>query len=454
MNSTKTPPKLTSGPIASTLIGLSAPMLLGILSMMSFNLIDTFFVGRLGTLQLAALSLTFPVAMVVSTFTLGLGVGAMAAISKSIGEGDQSLIRRYTTDSLTLTTLCVIVLAGTGMVTVEPLFRLLGATDATMPFVKQYMCIWYPGMVFFVVPMISNNVLRATGDTLTPSIVMVAGMAINALLDPLFIFGWGPVPRLGIAGAAVASVVGRGLMLAASLWILNFREKLLAPPWPGRAALLSSWKTILGIGLAVAVSNAVIPIAMGIITRIVSQFGPEAVAGFGVATRIEALGFTLIIAMSTGVSPFVGQNFGAKRFDRIEQAIRFSAKFSLAWGAVLCAAFLLFGTPIASLFSANESVIATAGLYLWLVSVSLGLRGVHQIIWTALNVLGRPFDSLALEMILAFGLWIPFSFMGAKIAQITGVFFGLSISSIIAGTIAYVWANRVVKKEKAGMASF
>jgi putative MATE family efflux protein len=427
-------------------------MLLGILSMMSFNLIDTFFVGRLGTLQLAALTLTFPVAMVVATFTLGLGVGAMAAISKSIGQGDQSLIRRLTTDSLTLSTLCVLVLTVAGLFTVEPLFRMLGATDATMPFIRQYMYVWYAGMVVYVVPMIGGNILRATGDTVTPSIVMIAGMAINALLDPVFIFGFGPIPPMEIAGAAVASVVSRSLMLAASLWILHFRKNLLARPWPGPSAVLSSWKTILGVGLAVAVSNAVIPVAMGIITRIVSRFGAEAVAGFGVATRIEGLGFTLIIAMSTGVSPFVGQNFGAKRFDRIEKGISFSARFALTWGAVLCAAFLIFGTRLAALFSGNESVISAAGLYLWLISTSLGLRGVHQIIWTALNVLGRPYDSLALELILAFGLWIPFSLVGAQASGITGVFFGLSLASIIAGAIAYVWVDRVVKKEKAAVA--
>jgi putative MATE family efflux protein len=453
MKTTESHPRLTTGPIASTLIGLSAPMLLGILSMMSFNLIDTFFVSRLGTLQLAALTLTFPVAMVVATFTLGLGVGAMAAISKSIGEGEQSQIRRLSTDALTLSTLFVIVLSAAGLVSVEPLFRMLGATGATMPFVKQYMFIWYAGMVFYVVPMIGSNILRATGDTLTPSIIMIAGMAINAILDPVFIFGFGPIPRMEIAGAAVASVVSRGIMLVVSLWILHFRNNLIARPWPGWTALILSWKTILSIGLAVAVSNAVIPVAMGIITRIVSRFGAEAVAGFGVATRIEALGFTLIIAMSNGVSPFVGQNFGAKRFDRIQQGLGFASKFSLAWGAVLFAVFLIFGTPLARLFSGNESVITAAGLYLWLVSVSLGLRGIHQILWTALNVLGRPYDSLALELILAFGLWIPFSLAGAQVAGITGVFFALSIASIIAGCIAYAWANRVVRKQKVTMAS-
>ena len=177
--------KIDLGLIVSTLVRLSAPMLLGILSMMSFNLIDTYFVGQLGTLPLAALTLTFPVTMVIATFTLGLGVGAMAAISRSIGEGDRSRIRRYATDALTLSVLCVVFLTAGGMASMEPLFRVLGATNATMPLIKRYMVVWYPGMIFYVVPMIGNNVMRATGDTLTPSAVMVGGMGINALLDPL-----------------------------------------------------------------------------------------------------------------------------------------------------------------------------------------------------------------------------------------------------------------------------
>ncbi len=435
---------MTSGPIVSTLVRLSAPMLLGILSMMSFNLIDTYFVGQLGTLPLAALTLTFPVTMVIATFTLGLGVGAMAAISRSIGEGDRSRIRRYATDALTLSVLCVVFLTAGGMASMEPLFRVLGATNATMPLIKRYMVVWYPGMIFYVVPMIGNNVMRATGDTLTPSAVMVGGMGINALLDPLFIFGFGPVGGMGIAGAAVASVISRGLMLAVSLWILHFRERLLARPWPGPGPLLQSWRTILATGLTVAVSNAVIPVAMGVLTRIVSMFGAEAVAGFGVATRIEALGFTLIIALSTGVSPFVGQNFGAGRIDRIGTALALAKKFSLAWGAVLLVTFLVFGPVLAGLFTANAAVVESARLYLWIVSASLGLRGVHQIMWTALNVLNRPLSALVLELILAFGLWIPFAFAGAGLAQMAGVYAGLSAANIVAGIIAIVWANRVI----------
>lgn len=436
--------RLTAGPIGPVLISLSAPMLIGILSMMAFNLIDAFFIARLGTLQLAAITLTFPVVMVVGTFTLGLGVGAMAVISRSIGKGDQTRIRRYATDALSLSAVCVVLMTILGLATVEPLFGSLGATSALMPFVKQYMYIWYPGMIFYVVPMIGSNVMRATGDTGTPSAIMVAGMILNAALDPIFIFGWGPIPRFEIAGAAVASIITRALTLIATVWILHSREHLLVRLWPGMKNLIESWKTILAIGLPVAVSNAVVPVAMGIITRIVTGFGHEAVAGFGVATRVEAIGFALIIALSTGVSPFVGQNFGAGRIDRIRKGLLFSKIFSIAWGVALAVIFLFFGTWFAVCFDNNPSVVASASLYLWLVPISLGMRGIHQIIWTSLNVLGRPYDSLFLELILTFGFWIPFALAGAHAAQLPGLYAGISCANICAGVVAILWGDRVI----------
>ncbi len=426
------------------MVALSAPMLLAIVSMMGFNLVDTFFVAKLGTLPLAALTLTFPVGMVVATFTLGLGVGAMAIISQSIGAKDQSSIRRYSTDALSLTLLCGLAITLVGMATIEPLFAVLGATQEMMPYIKQYMYIFYPGMAFYIVPMIGNNIMRATGDTLTPSLLMIGGMALNAALDPVFIFGVGPVGGYGIAGAAIASVLSRGIMLVASLYVLYFRQKMLTKLWPGFSEAVTSWKAILSIGLPVAISNAVIPVALGILTRLVIKFGPQQVAGFCVASRIEGLGFTFMIALSTGLSPFIGQNFGAKQFDRIHRGLALSKGFSLGVGIVLFFLFFLFGQNASELFTKSTLVAASSALYLAVVGVSLGLRGVHQIIWTSLNVIGRPYDSLGLELFLAFILWIPFAFFGSMFAGITGLYAGIALGNCIAGAVAIFWGDRVI----------
>ena len=140
------------------------------------------------------------------------------------------------------------------------------------------------------------------------------------------------------------------------MWVLCFRDRLLASLWPGYRELLASWKTILRMGLPVAVSNAIIPVALGLLTRIVTGFGAEAVAGFGVATRIEGFGLSLIYALSTGISPFVGQNFGAGRLDRIKRGLFLSKMFCLAWGGLLFVVFLLFGKLLAAQFDGNSQV--------------------------------------------------------------------------------------------------
>ncbi|MCP4536998.1 MAG: MATE family efflux transporter [Chloroflexi bacterium] len=437
---------LTTAPIGPVLVKLSAPMLVGILAMMAFNLVDTFFVGRLGTLPLAAMTLTFPVIMVIGMFTLGLGVGAMAVISQGIGAGDRQQTRRTATDALILAGVCVVVLTLIGLASLEPLFRLLGATEAMMPLIRQYMLVWYLGMPFYAIPMVGNNIIRATGDTLTPSIVMVAGVALNAVLDPILIFGWGPIEALGIGGAAVATVVARAMTLIVVLWILGRREHLLVLSWPGTRVLWHSMKTILRIGLPVAVSNAIIPLAMGLVTRIITQFGPATVAGFGVATRIEGFGMSLVYAVATGISPFVGQNFGAGRFDRIHRAFTLIKAFCMAWGLLLAVTFWMGAGLLATWFNPDPEVMASARLYLWIVPISLGLRSIHQMAWTALNVLNRPYDALALEFLLAFVLWIPLAYLGAHFAEDLGVYSGLALANLLAGVTAYVWIDRVTRK--------
>ncbi len=441
------PIKLTDGPIAPHLLRLSAPMLIGILAMMGFYLIDTWFVGRLGIDPLAAITLTFPVISVFGCLVIGLGVGAMAIVSQEIGAGEGERTRRSTTDALSLALIAGSLLSIVGYLTIDPLFRLLGATDELLPLVRAYMTLWYASTVFYIVPMIGNNIIRSTGDTLTPSLIMLGSMLVNAVLDPIFIFGFGPIPAMGIAGASLAGFIVRLIMCGSTLYILGVRAKLLTHPWPGAQALLASWRAILVVGLPVSISNAIIPIAMGGVTRIIARFGHEAVAGFGAASRIETFGLTLIMALSTGISPFVGQNFGAGRFDRIGMGLGYARTFSLAWGAVLCVVFFFFGGLFAEWFKDDAAVIASAQLYLLIIPFSLGLRSIHQVTWTALNVMHRPWDSLALEILLAIVLWLPLAYVGARYFGLAGVFGGLALGNVVGGIAAWVWCDAVLKKK-------
>ena len=166
--------RLTEAPVGPTLARLTVPMIFGILSMVLYNLADTFFVGRLGKDQLAALSFTFPVVLIIGSLSQGIGMGASAAVSRAVGGRDYHRVRRLSTDSLILGLLIIGFGVGAGLLTVRPLFTLLGARDAVLGYIGEYMRVWYIGMIFVVVPMIGNNLIRATGDTKTPGLIMHA----------------------------------------------------------------------------------------------------------------------------------------------------------------------------------------------------------------------------------------------------------------------------------------
>ena len=209
---------LTEGSIAR------GPMLVGLVSVMSMSIVDTYFVGQLGTLPLAAMSFSFPVIFFVGGISTGLSTAASSVVSRSVGRGDRSEARRVTTHTLMLALGLVVSLLVLGFPFMRSLFRLLGATDEAMPLIVDYMTIWLFGMLFFVVPVLGSATFRARGDAKTPMFIMMGATVINLGLDPVLIFGLGPVPHLGIEGAAIATAVSRGIATVVTLWLLSSRD--------------------------------------------------------------------------------------------------------------------------------------------------------------------------------------------------------------------------------------
>jgi len=429
--------RLTEGKVGITLFRLTVPMVFGTFSIVVFNLADTYFVGRLGTGPLAALSFTFPVVLVVGSLAMGLGIGASALISRAVGEGNHHRVERLTTDSLLLALFVVAVFAAVGYFTVDPLFRALGAGRELIPLIREYMKIWYLGMIFIVVPMVGNNAIRAVGDSLTPGVIMTVAAAVNVIADPIFIFGMGPFPRMGISGAAVATVIARATTFAVALIVLLFREKMITFKPVSASALSRSWSRILYLGLPMAGARIVMPIGLGVITRMVASFGHEAVAAFGVSWRIEFFAMAVIMALSSILSPFVGQNWGAAMFERVKLAVKYSDRFSLLWGFAMAVVLAFLGGPIASLFSQDPHVIAATRTYMSIVPVGYGLGGVLVLSAAAMNVLHRPIQASALMISQMFLLAIPLAFILSRYMGLSGIFLSLMLSYVISGAASY-----------------
>ena len=369
---------------------MTLPMVWGILALMSFNVVDTWFVAQLGGRELAAMSFTFPVVMTMMSVGIGLGAGASSVLARAIGEGDPRRIRRLATDGLILAFLISGVLTIIGIATVDPVFRLLGAPEELLPLIRAYMVPWYAGLTLLIVPMVGMHSIRATGDSRTPSRLMMASALCNIALDPILIFGLAGFPRLELIGAAYATLAVRVIPTVGVAWMFSKRLGLLTFERAGLRELGSSWAGLLHVGLPAAGTNVIIPLAMGVIVAMVAGFGTTAVAGLGIATRVESVSLIIFYAMSSIIGPFVGQNLGAGRGDRILSALRKSFLFCLVWGAVLAVAVGAFATPIARLFTEETDVVRVATLYLWIVPISYGMAGIIMVANASFNGLGKP----------------------------------------------------------------
>lgn len=433
---------LTEGAISNRLFKLTLPMVWGVFAIVAFNLADTYYVGQLGTKQLAAMSFTFPVVMTLGSLAMGLGIGASSIIARAIGQGDLSRVQRFTTNSLTLGVATVALLSFIGLLTIDPLFKALGAGSEVLPYVRQYMEIWYFGIVFLVIPMVGNNAIRASGDTLTPSLIMTVSAGFNVILDPLLIFGLGSFPELGLTGAAWATVISRALTLVASLSILKFKKQMLSSHFPDLEETLFCWRDILYVGLPAAGTNMITPISTGIITSLLAVHGSVVVAGFGVASRVESFAMIPLIALAASISPFVGQNWGAKNYGRVTKALQQSYLFCLGWGVLMTISLAAGASFIVPLFNQDLAVIEIATSYLILVPISYGTAGIIQITNSVFNALGRPIPAVVITTLRMFVLYIPLAYLGSRWLGSTGIFIAASIVNIVVGIGAREWSRR------------
>ena len=246
-------------------------MILGLVSILLINLVDTFYISLIGDKELVAISFTFPVTFTIMSFSFGIGISASAVISRAIGEGNTKKVKRLTTDSLSLVSIIILSVAGLSFFNLDFIFYSIGATNEYLILIKEYMIPWLLGVVFVVIPIVGNNAIRATGDAKTPSIIMVIMALVNAILDPILIFGLGPFPELGIKGAAFSTVFSYFIIMIVGFWVLGVREKMLTKTILKFDEILNSWQELLHIGVPAMFSQLLLPISTLILTRIAAD---------------------------------------------------------------------------------------------------------------------------------------------------------------------------------------
>ena len=437
---------LIEGNIIRQLYDLTWPMLLGMMGMVIFNLVDTYFVGKLGVQELAAMSFSFPVIMFLGSLSQGIGIGTSSLISRNIIHTERKEVKMMASRAILLGMIVVLLFVIVGLLTIRPVFRTLGAENDVLDYIYDYMSVWYLGVPFVVIPMIGNNIVRATGDTFTPGMIMLAIAVVNAILDPFLIFGYGPFPEMGIKGAALATVLARSIGLVVILIILIKRENLLTIHFGKIKSLLSTWRNVLYIAGPASLTMLITPISVGIITKILAGFGKEAVAAFGVASRVEMFALMVIMALGSVLIIFIGQNFSKQKFQRIFEALNISLKFSVIWGVIIFVLLLFLGQAIASLFTNDTIVIEIATKYFYIIGASYGFQGLVMLSTSSFNGINKPYPSALFSIIRMLVLYVPLAWIGARIFNITGVFWAGFIANVIVGTLSFKYLYKTVKK--------
>jgi putative MATE family efflux protein len=326
--------QILSGPIRSTMMGLTVPMVWGMASLFSFQLIDVYFISMLGTQALAAMGFSLPLTTLVMSFGLGLNIAVTAIVSKQIGSSSHQTTASLVGRCLIIVFCLALLISVMTWLLRDIVFDALGATKDLRPLTDAYLGWWLGGASLLMLFSCSNGCIRASGNTKLASRVLILSGLMNALFDPVFMFGFGPIPAFGIQGAAMATDLSWLIGAITIVWVLK-KEGLLAWGETNFQSALQTTSQLLKLGVPSALSNALNPLFNAILIMMMAGFGETAIAAFGVGVRFEPFALILAFALAASLPPFVGQNWGAGHHDRIQRVWLWSSQFVVLSQAVI-----------------------------------------------------------------------------------------------------------------------
>ncbi len=433
--------ELGNKPIGPLLIRYSTPAMTAMFVSSMYNLVDTIFVGYgAGTLALAGLAISFPVQMVILAVGMTVGIGTASVVSRSLGAGDQRRAERAAGTSFAVTAVLAIAMAAAGLTFIDPLLRVFGATDAVLPYGKDYLSIIMFGNVFFAVTVSSNNVARSEGAVKIAMRSMIIGAVVNVVLDPSFIFG---LDR-GIRGAAVATVIANVctftylcVYFSSGKSMLRIKRSDLLPDW----AIVPEVFRIGGVSFFHMVAGSLMAIPINFM--IVRHGADVHLAIMGVANRSMMFFFMPIYGMVQGLQPIIGFNYGAGNMDRVVEAVRKAVLYTtvLSSGAFLI--LMLATRPVLSMFSPDAVLIAEGVPIVRIISIVVPFVGFHMVGSSLFQALGRARPAFVLTLSRQVLILLPLVLIVPGYYGLTGLWVSFPIADIasVVLTALFVYAE-------------
>lgn len=425
---------LTTEPIPKLIKQIALPVCIGFFFNTMFNVVDTYFGGQISTVALAAMSLSFPVFFLIIIFDSGISTGTTAVIANALGAKEDA--QKYAAQSISFGLIVSCIVTLTGLLLAPSLFMLLGASGEYLSLALQYMDVIFCGAVFFLMISVFNSLLQARGDTRTYRNFLIAGFCLNVILDPWFLYGGLGVPALGLRGVALATVV---IEFLGMIYIFNrtLKTGLVSKDtfknlWPEKKAFMEIVKQ------AIPASLNLVTIGVGIfvITYFISRFGENAVAAYGIATRVEQISLLPTIGITIACLTIIGQNNGAKKFDRVKTTLKTCLRYGLSIMAIGSLLTYVFSELIMEFFTGNPDVIAIGAHYLKIAPFIFFAYTILFITISALQGMKKPMYAVWIgvyrQILVPIALfWILINILGVGIDAVWWGVFGITWSAAI-----------------------
>jgi len=410
-----------------------------------YNLVDTFWVSKLGYQPIAALTIVLPYHVLIIAIGVGTGIGIGALTSRRFGERNIEATNHVAGQVFPLAVFWGIIFMIAAAFFSGPILTIIGATPDIMDFATQYLVVLGFGTPFMFFLLMGTSLLRGSGDAVRPMVFIIIAQVANIILDPLLIFGLGPFPEMGIRGAALGTVLGQLLGAGLTFYYIiagksayQIKSEYLRPN-------LSILRDIYRVGFPSMIMLVTESVCFALFNSVLSAFGSLALAAIGITIRIADLAFMPIFGVSQGILPIVGFNFGARLWNRIWRAVKLaSGGIVLLMGIALI--FLeIFAPNFIGIFSDDPELIATAVPAMRIVLSTLVIVGPTVLFVTTFQGLSKGKEALILSLIRQFVFFVPLLFLLPRIWGITGMWLALPISDILGFAVSSLWLLREYK---------
>ena len=436
--------KFLTGSLFKHISVMSLTASVGLMAVFLVDFVDMIFISWLGKAELAAaIGYAGAILFFTSSFGIGISIAAGALVARSLGAGDEDEARHRATNALVLGVIFSAIFAALVWFNLRTLAGWMGAMGETLDLAVSYLQIIIPSLPLLVVGMAGGAILRAHGDASRAMMATIYGGAVNAVLDPILIFGL----DLELTGAAWASVAARAVIGGTALIpIFKHHGGLDRPKLP---SILADFPVVLTIAFPAILTQLATPIGAAYVTRSMAEFGEDAVAGMAIVGRITPIAFGVIFALSGAIGPIMGQNFGAQQYERVRQTFREGLLFIAIIVVVVSGVLFALREPIAILFQLDGISMTLVFLFAGPLSLAFFFNGVIFVGNAAFNNLGHPFYSTIVNWGRNTLGTIPFVWLGSMWLGAPGILYGQALGGVVFAGVAFVLTRRVLAKQDA-----